>query len=118
MPLDRGRRPMIPSPYECRQGGGRDLDHLLMANALSTRSVDLVEADVLAASRRIQANRNAHQAETNRAGPNGPRHTYDYGVSLMRRRPDSTPSDHRRRGTPADRLRAARHHIPGCAAHG
>src|SRR3989440_9313596 len=116
MPLERGRRPMIPSPSGRGQGWGRDLDHLLMADALSTRSVDLVEADVLAAGRRIQANRNTDQPETNRAGPNGPRHTYDYGVSLMRRRPDSTPSGSRPRARQAGRLRAARHHTPGFAA--
>src|ERR1700716_3073979 len=67
----------LPPPL-AGEGRGRGLDHFLMSNPLPTRAVDLMKADVLAACRRVEADGNAHQPETDRAGPDGPRHTDDY----------------------------------------
>src|SRR4029077_16879186 len=50
-----------------------------MPNALPARLIDLMEADVLAARGRVEADGNAHQSEADRAGPNGSRHKDDYG---------------------------------------
>src|ERR1700694_2577726 len=64
----------LPPPLAGEGWGGGSLHHFLVTNALSTGSVDFVEADVLAARRRVEADGNAHQPETDRAGPDGPRH--------------------------------------------
>src|ERR1700682_5241458 len=77
----------LPPPLAGEGRGGGYLDHFLVADALSARSVDLVEADVLAPCRRVEADGNAHQPETYRAGPDGPRHSV-----IMLRRAGLAPS--------------------------
>src|SRR5207248_7908391 len=54
--------------------GPRGLDDFLMANSLPAHAVDLVEAHVLPPGRRIQAHRDAHQAEADRPRPYRSRH--------------------------------------------
>src|ERR1700736_1342060 len=68
-----GKRSVSPSPSRGGQAGG-NLDHLLMADALPTRPIDLVEAHVLPPGRRVKADRDADQAEADRSRPYRPRH--------------------------------------------
>src|SRR5438309_6797696 len=65
----------LPSPIAGKgRGGGSHLDHLLMADSLPTRPVDLVEADVLPASGGVKAHRDADQPEADRPRPYRSRH--------------------------------------------
>src|SRR5205807_3464089 len=67
-----GLQPRFPL---AREGWvGACLDDFLVADSLPAEAVDLVEADVFPAGRRVEAHGHADQAETDRPRPDCPRH--------------------------------------------